>query len=297
MNTDQIELFLDIVNTGSINKSATNFYITHQSASASIKKLEEEFGYPLFIRSPRGVSLTAEGKKAFNLLKNIYSQYLTLIATNKTDTLALTLEFPRIYTLYSQGSNFKDNIISTVKLRTQIKENSQIINDISDPKEAYLYFFYTFMDTSPISSENPSIHFECFFKDELIAIMNTFHDLSNRSFFTQKDLKKYSFAIYQPYADLIERDHNYFGLEIDLQNIYVTPSSLSSFINLIKSSNIIALLPSLMVKTLSREEKNNIKLQPFKPTVSIYWWYAYSKNNPEDVQNIMKTHIKGIITD
>jgi len=298
MNTDQIELFLDIIRTGSINKSATNFYITHQSAATSIKKLEEEFGYPLFIRSPRGVTLTAEGENAFNVLKNIYLQYSSLI-TNKqiADTVSLTLQFPEIYTLYSQGSNFKNNLPTPVKLRTQIRSNSQIIHNASTSAETCLYIFYTFTNKPPISLDSSFVYYDCFYEDKLLAIMNNFHILSNHSFFSQKDIKKYSFAIHQPYMEIVEKEQNYFGLNIDLQNIYVTPSSLSSFISLIKSSNIIALLPSLVTKTLSTEEKNNLKMQVIKPTVPIYWWYSFSKKNSEVVQDIMKLFIKVINTD
>jgi len=298
MNTDQIELFLDIVKTGSINKSAANFFITHQSAAASIKKLEEEFGYPLFIRSPRGVVLTSDGEIVFDVLKNIYSQYLSL-KVNKymKETVTVMLQFPEIYTLYSQGADFKNNVSSAVKLRTNIHLNSQIINNASNPAENCLYIFYTYTNNPPASLDSSIAYYDCFFEDELFALMNKFHILSNRNIFSQKDIKKYSFAIYQPYTAIVEKERNYFGLNIDLKNIYVTPFSLSSFISLIKSSNIIALLPSLMTKTLSKEQKNNIKMQAFNPTVPIYWWYSFSKNNSEVVQDFMRLYIEAINTD
>lgn len=64
MRTEQLEYLIDIVKTGSINKTAQHFFISQQAVSSSIRQLEHELGYPLLNRSTTGVSLTQYGRIA-----------------------------------------------------------------------------------------------------------------------------------------------------------------------------------------------------------------------------------------
>lgn len=56
-----LQLFLHIVTTGSLTKGAERSAISLQAASERIKKLEQYFDTPLFIRQTTGVELTSAG--------------------------------------------------------------------------------------------------------------------------------------------------------------------------------------------------------------------------------------------
>lgn len=58
-------LFLKIAETGSISQAASLLDMDASTASRKLNRLERDLGFPLFIRSTRTVTLTAEGKKAF----------------------------------------------------------------------------------------------------------------------------------------------------------------------------------------------------------------------------------------
>ena len=62
MNINQIRYFLDVAETGSVNQSALNLYISPQGLSRSIAQLEKGLGFELFARSNRGMTLTDEGQ-------------------------------------------------------------------------------------------------------------------------------------------------------------------------------------------------------------------------------------------
>ena len=56
-----LQLVLHIVSTGSLTKGADRSAISLQAASERIKKLEQYFETPLFIRQTTGVELTTAG--------------------------------------------------------------------------------------------------------------------------------------------------------------------------------------------------------------------------------------------
>lgn len=51
MRTEQLQYLMDILKTGSINKTAQHFFISQQAVSNSLKQLENELGCTLLNRT------------------------------------------------------------------------------------------------------------------------------------------------------------------------------------------------------------------------------------------------------
>ena len=92
MKIEQLRQLIEIQNTGSINQAAANLYTTQPNLSLSMRNLEAELGYSLFIRSNRGVILTAQGEK--------FAQYAN----------AVLIQFDQLANLYSTHSSAKDSL-------------------------------------------------------------------------------------------------------------------------------------------------------------------------------------------
>ncbi|MDF2926558.1 MAG: LysR family transcriptional regulator [Paenibacillaceae bacterium] len=76
-NLEWYRVFYQTAKTGSLSKAAERLYITQPAVSHTIKQLEGRFGGQLFFRTPRGVTLTAEGEvllryveQAFQLMES-----------------------------------------------------------------------------------------------------------------------------------------------------------------------------------------------------------------------------------
>lgn len=63
MKIEQMEYVVEIAKAGSISEAANKFFLTPSSLSQSIKSLEDELGATLFVRTNKGVALTAFGKE------------------------------------------------------------------------------------------------------------------------------------------------------------------------------------------------------------------------------------------
>ena len=74
MKLEQIEQVIMVAETRSIRLAAENLFISQPNLSLSIKKLEEELGYPLFIRNNKGVELTPLGQNFVEYAKIIAQQ-------------------------------------------------------------------------------------------------------------------------------------------------------------------------------------------------------------------------------
>lgn len=61
MKLEQISQVIEIANTGSFSQAAKNLFIAQPSLSRSIKNLEQEVGFPIFLRKKDGVVPTVEG--------------------------------------------------------------------------------------------------------------------------------------------------------------------------------------------------------------------------------------------
>ena len=67
--TAKLELyrvFREVAETGNISAAAQNLYISQSAVSQSVKQLEGALQTRLFIRSPRGVTLTDDGQMLFD---------------------------------------------------------------------------------------------------------------------------------------------------------------------------------------------------------------------------------------
>lgn len=72
-------VFKEVAETGNISRAAKNLYLTQSAVSQSVKQLETALQARLFSRSPRGVTLTGEGKMLYEHVRSA----LGLLATGE----------------------------------------------------------------------------------------------------------------------------------------------------------------------------------------------------------------------
>lgn len=66
-------IFHTVARAGNISKAARELFISQPAISKAIKKLEEELGTTLFLRSPRGVTLTGDGEVLYRHIASAMS--------------------------------------------------------------------------------------------------------------------------------------------------------------------------------------------------------------------------------
>ena len=197
MNID-LELyrvFYVVAKNKHMTKASEELHISQPAISQSIKKLEDELGGALFLRSNKGMELTSEGKMfyeyvkgALELINNAENEFTSFKDLSKGDikigcsttltklVLVDTLkefheEYPNIN--ISITNDLTSNLINDLKLgkldfvifnESNIKETNLNLEKIKELKQGFIY--------------NPD-----YFKDDI----NTFEDLNNYPLILQKE--------------------------------------------------------------------------------------------------------------
>lgn len=70
INYELLKIFAIVAKQGSISKAAEKLNISQPAVTQSIHTLEDNLGGKLFIRTPKGVTLTEDGKELFNFIND-----------------------------------------------------------------------------------------------------------------------------------------------------------------------------------------------------------------------------------
>lgn len=74
MRIQQLHYIVKIVETGSMNEAAKQLFITQPSLSNAVHDLEREMGIEIFIRNPKGITLTKDGVEFLSYARQILEQ-------------------------------------------------------------------------------------------------------------------------------------------------------------------------------------------------------------------------------
>lgn len=120
---EQIVQFIEVYHEKSITKAASNLFVTQQSLSHNIKRLEEDLGQVLFSRTARGVRPTEAGEHLYSTFfpivcsfENAMEQYTSKIEENSI-SFAVTPAVIRNLTPNTLMGFCKSHSIITIEMK------------------------------------------------------------------------------------------------------------------------------------------------------------------------------------
>ncbi|MCC8078676.1 MAG: LysR family transcriptional regulator, partial [Oscillospiraceae bacterium] len=75
LNIQQLKYFVEVCKCKSFSKAAKSLYISQQGISMAIMRLESEFSAKLFIRTSKGLMLTADGEYLLGCAETILAEF------------------------------------------------------------------------------------------------------------------------------------------------------------------------------------------------------------------------------
>ncbi|MBP5606698.1 MAG: LysR family transcriptional regulator, partial [Lachnospiraceae bacterium] len=74
MTLKQLQYIVTVAETGNITEAAKRLFIAQPSLTASIRELEKEYGFSIFIRDNKGVQPTPEGDEFLGYARQVLDQ-------------------------------------------------------------------------------------------------------------------------------------------------------------------------------------------------------------------------------
>jgi len=213
----------------SFSKAASNLYISQPSLSATIKKIENQIGFPVFDRSTNPIGLTERGQK--------YIQYLEQIMDmeGEFENYMNNLDALRVGYLAIGGTNLFSSYILPPLLKKFMEQYPSIevklVEDKTESLEKQLFegSLIMIIDNYPFS---PKIYDRTYYdKEELLlavpsnlpineglkqmqfsteAIINNQHLIDSRPAVSIKAFKDYPFVLLRSGNDTFERSKQVF---------------------------------------------------------------------------------------
>lgn len=86
MTIQQLYYILEVAKAGSLNRAAKELFVSQSCISISIRKLEQELGFSIFVRSPHGTTLTEKGQKLIEEAGTIMASMHRISQVQSSDT-------------------------------------------------------------------------------------------------------------------------------------------------------------------------------------------------------------------
>lgn len=224
MQLQHLEYALKVEECGSISTAAAELYLSQPRLSEIIRNLESELGIRIFNRSPRGVSVTPDGREFLGYARQITDQAALLerryhsSAAEHRERLSVTLQHYAFATqrfielLEGLGD-------SSFELALRETRTGEVISDVHTGKSdlGILYLSDSNKHVLGNTLAAANLHFTPLFDTTAHTVLRAGHPLADRDSLTLHDLENYPrlafdqdegnsfFFFEEPYAEQFTR--------------------------------------------------------------------------------------------
>ncbi len=245
MDLRQLQYFVAVSQKLNFSEAAHSLFMTQGTLSLQIKRLEEEIGTPLFVRTSHNVLLTDAGqellpfaektledaencRKKMNDLKGILTGTLYIGAT--TSFSALLTGTVRDFLKKYPG----------VKLMIFYETASELFEMLHNKKLDFILAFKPLQQYDAIVSET-------LFNSKLGVIMRKEHPLANRQSLTMDDLKKLGIVLPGSGMQARRAFERFIDIDTSDLNVKVELNDPNMIMDLVQQTNLVSIVSTLAV--------------------------------------------------
>ncbi len=194
MNILKLRYFVEVAKCGSFTEASRNLYTAQPNLSKQISQLEQELGFPLFIRSRKGAKLTPQGEYFYDQVKDIPNR-IDQATNHGREMMRLQEEYLSIGVLEGQDINEElSRRLAAVKevypdIRISLERNSY--GNLRSGLRSGHYDIIITLDFD-VEKADDFQAFPLYRKSPAIA-MHTTNPLSKKKDLSLEDLKKENF--------------------------------------------------------------------------------------------------------
>lgn len=199
MTLQQLRYLIEVAQSGSFNAAAHELYVSQSTLSMAIKDLESELGVSIFLRSNRGLTLTAEGTELLGYARQVVEQadLLNERFVNKTSNtrrarLAISTQH------YAFAVQAFINIVNACEADAydftfRETRTSEIIRDVQEFRSDIGLLFLNDFNERALTRvmEDADLHFTQLFEAAPHVFVSAQHPLASKASLKLSDLEEY----------------------------------------------------------------------------------------------------------
>lgn len=199
MNTLLFKYAVEVERTRSISRAAKNLMMAQPNLSKAIKEMEDNLGFTIFERTPKGVIPTSKGNVFLDYARSILSQIDSIEALSASadkNIQKFSIAVSRGSYISSGIIHFAEELDDDMGLDLDIRETSSmgVINNVTGGRynlgiiryrSIYEQYFSDFLTHHRLTGET-------IWEFEFLALMSRRHKLANEPIISRDDLIQYT---------------------------------------------------------------------------------------------------------
>lgn len=262
MNLHQLEYMVAVAKYKSFSVAAMEIHVSQSTLSHQIRKLEDELGVLLFIRSPRSVRLTRAGEEFYN-----YAQRILKEINNSVNAMQEYTTFDKGYIrigIISSVAGIRFSEIISSFLQKYHGIDMTIINDTTENLLDAIYernINLAFVNTP--YNQDYEIDFYPLVNEHIVALVPSTHPLAKESYIDLSNLSGHSFILSYPgflnHNEVVNTDNR-----LDLNKVIFVSDNLDMIQGFVQEGIGIALIGNLDANRVLNE---NISVVPLRQNI------------------------------
>lgn len=281
MKIIQLEYFLAIVKYNSFTKASNFLHISQPSLTATIKKMEADLGYDLFMRTTKDIKITEKGIQFYKYATQLVQEYRSTV--EKMYDLNITSE-PRIKMGILESTS--QWIAKVTQLHHKNFPDQQYrmyeVHDRSDSIDQLLNFDVHFALTNEKNNHEDIASIPLY--EEPYVLLTPKNEFPN-----QKTIKIENLPLIMPNKNSQVRKHldDYFNRRNEFPNIVVETDRFESATNFVHLNLGYAIVPRFYYQSYFAKNLDSIKIRPNLGR-KIFINYLKKRKHSEQVMSLIQ---------
>lgn len=286
MNTNQLEYLIEISKNVSMSAASEKLHMTPQALNTSIKKLEDELGFPLLNRSFKGTSLTADGEWLVNESTIFLSKIKERIRYHQLNNSSA----PRTGELdiYINYSGINNNILGQLvcsllleepELTINLQETSKqtVIDKVEAGDASFGFIFKTEFNDAVTDDLPTNIIFEPLFEGKLVLLTSPDSECGKNNSITLKKAAQYPTTSYNPHPEPQALIDHFFSDILHLNVDFSTETNYSVYREKILRGLANSFNIQFVFDPYPTNYSEGMKILQIREDIKMYFGYIYKK--------------------
>lgn len=285
MNTKQLEYLIEISKNVSMSAASEKLHMTPQALNTSIKKLEDELGFPLLNRSFKGTSLTADGEWLVNEAIIFLSKIDERIHYHQLNNSSPHTGELDVYINYSGiNNNILGQLICSLlleepELTINLHETSKktVIEKVKTSEASFGFIFKTEFNNAVTDDLPDNIIYEPLFEGKLVLLTAPNSECGKFNSITLKKAAQYPTTSYNPHPEPQALIDHFFTDILHLKVDFSTETNYSVYREKILRGIANSFNVQFNFDPYPTNYSEGMKILQIREDIKMYFGYIYKK--------------------